>query len=78
MKKFQSLGRSLSKNEMTKILGGDDGTIGEIDGTVYGWCTAIKGCWSTTSSLETCRANITSNCGNGGGECDTTNRCPWP
>ena len=77
MKRFELLGRSLTRDEMRQIKGALDGMVGEVGNeTIYGWCTEHVGCWSTSSSKEVCEADIANNC-RGGGECSATNGCPW-
>lgn len=51
MKKFESLGRSLSKEEMKNVLGG-----GDYDGAQYcnvgAFCTTYYGHWGNQISLD--------------------------
>lgn len=72
MKKLQNLGKVLSKAEQKRIVGGGYGT------TIYCWCTEQVGCWSdtTSSSVEEAKRAIAVYC-KGGGDCDTTDGCPW-
>ena len=76
MKKFENLGRSLSKDEQRRIKGGDE-ELGNPD-VRTGYCVGSTGCWLYGSPVyySTCQADIAIYCGSGHGSCITTSGCP--
>jgi len=78
MKKFENLGRMLSKEEQKHILGGDaPGDDGR--GVEAAWCTNMEnpGCWYYTPLKATyakCQADIQTYCSSGTGNCGSV--CP--
>lgn len=65
MKKFETLGRSLSKAEQKMVMGGDDEKLESADG-------GGGGCACTTN--DDC---VTAKCGNRCSSFNGTNQCWW-
>jgi hypothetical protein len=75
MKKLESVGRSLSKQEQKMIKGGTEDEPGLAK---YGACIGSVGCWTYYDpgvSFATCRADIQSYCSSGSGICGNSPVC---
>jgi len=75
MKKIQSLGKKISKEDQKKILGGEE----QLPIIWTGYCLLPEvGCWHYTSAVyyATCMADIQVYCNNGGGCSTYRDFCP--
>ncbi len=76
MKKFENLGKTLSKAEQKNIIGGD--YEGGGAGPFFGKCTGgSEGCWHYTEPVtwQTCLNDIALYCSSGSGVCSLSNNC---
>jgi hypothetical protein len=74
MKKFESLGRSLTKAEQRNIKGGGDDPNGYAN---YGKCSHQVGCWHYIQSVswQTCLTDLGIYCADGQGTCSINPLC---